>query len=143
MTTIVYRDGTLAADRRVSHGDSIVADTYRKVFETHDGWYGAWCGAVVDGHAFQIWADDLRDKPPPKGHYTGVLVSPKGVVHEFENGVILPRPRKKKFFAWGSGANTALGALHAGADARKAVLIAQKVDAFSGGGVDSIKIKTK
>ena len=140
MTTIVLVGNTLAADRRVTIGDTVVGDNYKKVFKTPDGWIGAWAGSLADGHAFQAWACGDRDSMPPGGSYAGVLVDTRGRVYEFENGKPLPNPRKKKFMAWGSGTAAALGALYAGATAKKAVLIAQKIDSASGGGVDEVSI---
>lgn len=140
MTTIVYAGGVLAADRRVTLGDTIVGDTYRKVFVTPDGFLGAWAGSVASGHAFAEWASGSRDTEPPRGQYSGILIGPKGKVYEFEEGRPMPNPRRAKFYTWGSGSPAALGALHAGADARKAVLIAQKIDSASGGGVDVVKL---
>ena len=143
MTTVVYRDGVLAADRRITHGRYIDSDACNKLFRTPDGWIGAFCGGAAAGNAFGMWALGDRDKPAPKGNYTGILVSPKRTVYEFECGLPLgplPKPRKNFFYAWGSGGPSALGALHAGADAKKAVLIAQKVDSGSGGGADILTI---
>ena len=111
MTTIVYSRGLLAADKRVTFGGTIDGDTYRKVFKTPDGWCGAFCGSAADGYAFAEWALGARDEAPPKGDYIGILISPRRVVYEYERGRALPKPRKKKFYAWGSGAVAALGAL--------------------------------
>jgi hypothetical protein len=140
VTTVVYSAGTLAADRRVTIGGSICGDSYRKVFTTPDGWLGAWAGGVAAGNEFEAWAKTDRKTKPPTGECIGILVTPKGRVVEYEDGLRIPNPRRSKFHAWGSGAPAALGALHAGADPRKAVLIAQKVDSASGGGVDVVSL---
>ena len=140
MTTIVLVGNTLAADRRVTIGDTIVGDDFKKVFKTPDGWIGAWSGSLTGGHAFQSWAFGDREGMPPGGNYDGVLVDVRGRVYNFENGKPLPNSRKKRFMAWGSGTAAALGALYAGATAKKAVLIAQKIDSASGGGVDEVSI---
>lgn len=141
MTTIVYAHGVLAADRRVTEGSSIVGDAYRKVSCTPDGWLCAWAGAVADAHQFVEWAHKGRRLSPPKGDYNSVLITPKGEVMEFENGKRLPNSRRSKFRTWGSGGDAALGALMAGATAKQAVLIAQKIDSCSGGGCDQLKLE--
>ena len=141
MTTVVFYDGVLAADRRVTMSGEIVADAYRKVGVTHDDWLFAWCGKCADAMTFVEWAHGDRSDKPPKGDYCSLLISPNGKrVFEFEDGKILPKARKRKFFALGSGSTAALGALYAGATAKQAVLIAQKIDTSSGGGADTISI---
>lgn len=47
---------------------------------------------------------------------------------------------KEKYYAIGSGSIAALGALHAGASPKEAVLAASKVDPFTGMGTKSIKL---
>lgn len=141
MTTVVYSNGVLAADRRITQGGEIVGDTYKKVFRTQDGWIGAWCGTVTDGYAFAEWAiNTTREDMPPRGDYVGILINPKGKVFEFEHGKPLPATRRRKFYTLGSGGTAALGALYAGASVKKAVQVAQKIDSASGGGVDVIEL---
>jgi 20S proteasome alpha/beta subunit len=143
VTTVAYRDGVLAADRRVTQGDRIMQYRYQKVYKNQHGWlYGA-CGKVADMERFFEWADPFDGapggEPPPKGEFEGLMVSPKGAVFEVEDGTWWRA--KTKLHAVGSGASAALGALHAGADALTAVKIAQLIDSASGGGVDFVTIK--
>jgi 20S proteasome alpha/beta subunit len=140
MTTVVYRDGVLAADRRSSFASTVATDSMKKVFRTPDKCLGGFAGSVKFFLPYKEWARGDRQEPAPKGDYVGILVHPDGSIVEYERGNPIVIERRAPFVAWGSGSTAALGALHAGADARTAVLIAQKVDKGSGGGVDTIKL---
>jgi 20S proteasome alpha/beta subunit len=143
MTTIAYKDGVLAADRRVTKGDQIVQYKHRKAYKNVEGWLYAGSGTVSDLKRFEAWAEtDDGSKTPPKGDYEGLMVSPEGRVWAVEGGVMW-RMTGAKFMAIGSGGPVALGALHAGADAVQAVKIAQLVDSSSGGGVDYVTLNSK
>jgi hypothetical protein len=144
MTTIAYKDGVLAADRRVTKAGSIVQCKYRKAYKSASGWlYGA-AGTITDIERFWLWVEaDDHKRSPPKGDYEGLLVSPTGrSLWVVEGGGMWPL-RGAKFAALGSGCDVALGALHAGADAVQSVKIAQLVNSGTGGGVDYVTLNSK
>lgn len=133
MTTIVYRDGVLAADTRMIAGTAIIG-SIAKIVRRDDG---ALCGGA--GHAsvvqaFQRWFLDGEEGDPPVEDETKMFViSPKGNVEMFEvDGTIEWRA---PYFAMGSGKEFALGAMYAGASAEEAVKAAMKFDPYSGGKV--------
>lgn len=140
MTTIVYRDGVLAADSLATMGDTKIHGRYMKIRRIGDHLVGT-AGSVADSENFIIWlkSGDV-DVPPPKGNYSALIVDPRGRVREIENGSVLPVPRGAKFFAIGSGAPYALGALYAGATAAEAVKIAAKIDTNTGLPVKTLKL---
>lgn len=76
----------------------------------------------------------------PGGKMTGMVVTADGSIFQFTNPGkwLLVRD---KVFAVGSGALVALGALHAGASPKDAVLAASKVDPFTGMGTKVLKFK--
>lgn len=81
-------------------------------------------------------------KPPviPRGTMTGLVLSPKGEIFHFTHPARWVRIMEK-VFAVGSGSLAALGALHAGASPKDAVLAASKVDPFTGMGTKVLKFK--
>lgn len=139
MTTLVYRDGVLAADSRITVGDTYL-DGWRKVRRISDGSLVGFTGSLPSGQAFIDWATNGFDGPPPKGEYSGVLISSTGKIVEFEDGSPIAFPKRSLFQAWGSGRQAALGALHMGATAVEAVKIANKINNTTGGRVHSLKL---
>lgn len=67
------------------------------------------------------------------------MIAPDGKIYYTDedmktSGIRLP------YFAIGAGWKIAMGAMAAGADAKKAILIASKLDAFTGMGVDTLTL---
>lgn len=143
MTTVVYRDGVLAADSLVTLGETKAHGNMRKISRIHDHLVGI-AGGVADCDEFIQWCKAggaETGTEPPKGQYGAIVVQPNGKVLEFECGRCLPRMSKTKFYAIGSGAPYALAAMYAGASAVEAVKIAAKIDTNTGLPVKSLKIK--
>ncbi len=144
MTTIVYRDGIMAGDSRITDDNIIFPGVDVKVYKSKSGWlYGA-CGDVSACELFYAWARKLRDLPkkapnPLVGSFEGLIVSPRGVIMFVEGGRAWSL--KADFAAVGSGRDAALGALHFGASAREAVECATKVDSKSGLPISSVSLK--
>lgn len=144
MTTIAYRDGVMAGDRRVTE-DSLVAFEMRKVFKRKSD--GALVGGVGNTTILQRYVDWFLDgergfKPNmglTKDDETCVIVArPSGKVEYHDrNGI---QPILGKFFAIGSGASAALGALEMGATARQAVRVASKYDTNTGNGFHVVEL---
>ena len=80
MTTICYRDGTLAADTLATDG-SRRAGRLRKVWKTADGHL---CGAVGVSsilEVYKVWSEHREGAPPHDNDdhdTTVILVSPRG-----------------------------------------------------------------
>ena len=141
MTTIAYRDGLLAADSRVTvDSDSGGARMFRcqKLYrvKTSDGTDAVvgLAGGAFDGLAFLDWLVSEDKHPPTRlleggADFTALMLNKHGLF-EYDKWC---RPDRvlEKFYAVGSGAKAALGALHMGASAEKAVKIACKIDPYS------------
>jgi ATP-dependent protease HslVU (ClpYQ) peptidase subunit len=81
---------------------------------------------------------DLYDKPP-KSRVTGLVLTASGNIFVFDDytkwlGV------DQDYYAMGSGAPFALGALQSGASPKEAVKVAMKHDIYTGMGVKGYKI---
>lgn len=134
MTTIVYRNGVLAADTRMVQGTAIIGNV-KKIIRRDDG---ALCGGAGDCawlQAFHRWFLDAEEGDPPiiEDNSKGVIIySPKKIELFEQNGTVEFKPA---FLAFGSGKEFALGAMYAGASAPEAVRAAMQFDPYSGGKV--------
>ena len=137
MTTIVYRDGVMAADSRAMISGWKTGYPLPKLFRLKDGSVCAVCGDYAPAFAFKDWLDTDRVTPRPGLSETTVIhMTADGVTIHEDGGSF---PISAHFAAWGSGAPPAYGALHMGADAVKAVEIAALVDDGTGGPVTFMK----
>jgi len=144
MTTIAFKNNVIASDGQVTTNGLIETQKYTKIFKVPKG-YLAFCGDAADGL-------DLVDHYKSKDggniclkelSINGILISTRtkkcyklwvssgGRLHEVEI---------EGFWAIGSGAEIALGAMAAGASAAEAVCIAIQYDAYSGGEVVEVSI---
>jgi len=148
MTTIAYRDGILAADSRVTHGEDGSARTHtckklfrktitqgKKTFEV----VIATAGESSPGMVFVDWYG--TGKPIPDiflhlgGDFTCLVLTPQGL---FEYDVYCRAEEVlDDFYAIGSGAKVALGAMACGKSAIEAVRIAARYDPYTGGRIVS------
>jgi ATP-dependent protease HslVU (ClpYQ) peptidase subunit len=145
MTTIAYRDGIIAADSQVTHeaaGDKSGAGSHKhtcqklytkKAFGYHA--VIATAGESAPGMLFVDWYGK-KGKPPEVLHDTDFtcLVLDEDGLWEF-NSFCRAEKIEEPFYAIGSGAKAALGAMHMGASAIEAVEIAKKIDPYTGGKV--------
>lgn len=139
MTTIAYRDGVLAADSQSNSGRGlIVPGSAKKVHAIADGRLVAFSGAFAEGVAFVRALEKGLTELPVLNETTVLIVQMDGslILHEGETW----HEQDGEFYAMGTGAAAALGAMHAGADAVKAVEAACKVDPNSGGRVHAFRI---
>jgi ATP-dependent protease HslVU (ClpYQ) peptidase subunit len=145
MTTIAFDGKTLAADSKVTMGNGALALNGEavKLIRGKKGHLGAWCGvADISTAVFLEWVRTgcEGDPPrPPMDETTYILVSPNGRVLEFHHQVTFDSFHKG-FWAWGSGAELALGALAAGASAKKAIQVAAQFDTATGGTVRCVNL---
>lgn len=152
MTTIVYRDGVLAADTQIAEGDFLYPLLCHKVIrvERADGSVSliAGCGSMVHSKALEEWIiSDTREGPQPEDEKAD-----DAVIVEFNRGldgkvmlysyggdtgkfwsIEIP---VDAYHAIGVGAPYAYGALAMGASAIQAVRAASK---FSAGTNDTIE----
>ena len=143
MTTIVYRDGVLAADRSVAK-NGVLVGLVDKIREVHGsrgllGWVAVW-GRPSDALDAVKWLSKWPeiDEAPRRFHdndAAGFFLLKGGGFWVLE---ALPFQIEAEFHAAGSGWEIAVGALAMGASAVKAVEIAALYDQGTGGGVDSV-----
>lgn len=141
MTTLVFRDGVMAADSRITVGETVISDNAVKVHKLSDGSLLGWAGRAEHGaillDALQSDEDQQIDGPLD----LLALWVVKGKVFLFEGSAFVQQ--RDKYYAVGSGTPYALGAMDAGADAITACKIGTKRDIGSGGRVRSISVGDK
>lgn len=147
MTTIVYRNGVLAGDRRAYSGEKTPIGSKRKVHRLEDGTlFGCSSSNVGADALIKRWI--AKGCPPPEGgepipdHFQVLIVRPNGEVFYAKNNLDLSGPLEAPFFAIGSGEAFALGALEMGASAVQAVEIACRLDPWTGNGVDQVGLSS-
>jgi len=141
MTTIAYRDGVLAADTQITCGGTI-GGYAQKAFRKGAVLY-ATAGSSGPGEAFRNWleggmkgdAPDMAEDKDSDGHG---YIFPGGdrVVWRYNK---VWASHSAPFFAYGSGADIALGAMAMGATAEEAVRVAAKFDTGTGGEVTVLR----
>lgn len=145
MTTIAYKDGILAADSCVSLQTEAGGSRkfqceklFRKMCKGKDGKRYpaviALAGESSPGMVFLDWFGTGKEPPrqlliDASADFTALVLTPQGL---FEADAYCRLDKViDPFYAIGSGAKAALGAMHAGATARAAVGIACKIDPYS------------
>ncbi|HEX5321493.1 MAG TPA: hypothetical protein VFW46_20215 [Stellaceae bacterium] len=142
MTTIVYRDGIIAADTGVHAGhDWRKPDLYHKIARLQDGSLFAGAGDTGAFTKLQRWLDGSREDERPSIDDNDVIVVDRatGVVTYYTGAGA--REVEAPFIAIGSGMPPALGALHHGATAEEAVRIACMVDPWSREPIDVVRLR--
>ena len=141
MTTIAFRDGVMAADSQETLGDNKAncKKLFKKKDETGKKVIIGTAGGSFTG---MIYVDHFGSgkKRPDEISYMYEDEDFHNLIWDgkklFEvNWMWRPIQVHSRFFAIGSGAGAALGAMHMGATAREAVVIAKKIDNYTGGPV--------
>lgn len=140
--TVIARDGkTLAVDRQGTNCGMRFSAT--KLFQLEDGTVLAGTGVLGAVHRMKQWYENGADVSNyPDCQKTSddwgrlIVVKPDGSVCYYE-GQSVAIPSEDVPAAWGSGRDFAIGAMLAGADARRAVEITNQVAIDCGLGVDS------
>lgn len=144
MTTIAFDGVSLAADRKVGG-----VNNARKIFKLKKGGYIAGAGYYDDLVEVARWIDaGMKDEACPfagkhsiENESEYLYVDKAGNPHWLTSPWLRPVRITEKHVAMGSGGDFALGAMKAGANARKAVAIACQCDPESGFGIDVVKVK--
>ena len=143
MTTIVYHKGVLAADRRMTSGNTVVA-TMKKIRKLDDESCVAFAGNPIYAPYIINWinGDGERPKAVQDDSYACLHVDPaKGLARYIESDYFdWDDVTCEPYVARGTGGLFAMGALAHGATAIEAVLIASQFDINSGDGVDFIEV---
>lgn len=130
MTTIVYRDGIMAADTAIFDRGTYCG-TGRKIARAPDGTLGGGAGAWGDVAALLDWIDTGAEGSPPKidgdAESEYLWARTNGDIWWAGPGS-LPTLVNSPWAAVGSGFRIAMGALAHGATAEQAVLICADLD---------------
>lgn len=144
MTTIVWRDGVMAADSRGYGGDKCPVGQKQKIKRLADGTLIG-CSSNTPGQpeAVLAWYEagaDVEKAPKfPENHFRFLAVKPDGSAYLGEDSFYLAGPLSAEFYAVGSGEQYAMGALHMGATATQAVRAAIDLDVWTGGEITVLK----
>lgn len=151
MSTVVYRDGVVAADSLMVQGSikcpegmaKIVIGTTHPVIYAMAGHTAALSATVrlIETMPVAPWdGGDYPAKPPLDNNCELAIFHRDGRIVSIEADGLWFEPAAVPFMALGSGAKAALGALHMGADAAQAVTVACAVDAYTGGPVTTLAL---
>ena len=146
MSTVVYRDGVLAADSRAygGHGQDSPGEK-RKIYRLKDGSVvGVTSGVLGMGERFAAWLNAGGDPSAWTGSdpdLRAIIIRPGGEVFLADDGLYFSGPIRCDHYAIGSGAPYAMGAMAMGASAVQAVHVAIAHDCHSGGRVRAIHVR--
>lgn len=150
MTTVAYDGKTLAADKMSTTNGRphlSVHEKIRRINYHGQAALAAGAGTIVYSHTVIEWlnrgapSDDKPDLPGPDDSFTVMVVTEGGVFIYTDS--LVPVPVGNIPWALGSGSEYALGAMAAGASAKRAVEIACTLDVSSGMGVDVLTLRKK
>lgn len=140
MTTIAWDGKILAADSLATCGT--LRSKVVKIVRSASGFLCAGAGEFSAVVPWLRWVEGglvPDDRPGELGSKaTVIIVDPRGRAHTLE-GAPVRVPVLDKFWALGTGAELAMGAMAMGADAAQAVRIAAKFDVHTGGRVVAMK----
>lgn len=151
MSVIVYRNGVLAADTRMTvetEAGGSVLHKCDKLYALDKSQLGrvivGLAGGSFDGLAFLDWLRGSDEKPPERlidgdADFSALVLTENNKLYEFDKWC-RKDAIKAKFYAIGSGAKAALGALHMGASAYMAVKVACKIDPYCAVPVKAMRI---
>jgi ATP-dependent protease HslVU (ClpYQ) peptidase subunit len=145
VTTIVYRDGILAADTQVTRTNGIIDGNSHKIFRLGCGGVIGLAGRLslfstikdivkAKGEGFEIAQEDADRyiQHNKDENIEALIISKDGKIFNLENDMSI-FAIDCDYAAIGTGALIALGALSVGASAIQAIDAAKRHDAFTGG----------
>lgn len=143
MTTIAYRDGIIASDTRGTD-ENYHPGIYRceKLFRK-DGAIIGTAGGDAEGMVFVDWYG-TKKKPPERlvagdADFCCLVLTPDGLF--WYDKWCRPNRILDEFYAVGSGAPYAVGAMAMGASADHAVSIAMRYDCYTGGDIVTMTLE--
>ena len=161
MTIIVYRDGVMASDSRITD-NGIVRGSVSKIFRAPYGLIAGASGEHGAAKRFERWLCDQRfdggfpapiasscgsefDPKTEPGCFSAIVVHPSTGGHAASTWLVDHRgtffPIEADFICEGSGREIAMGACAMGAGPVEAVLIAIQYDTGCGGEVQVLNLK--
>ena len=143
MSVIVYHDGVMAADSRAYSGTKHPMGLKCKIHRLRDGsLLGVSSSVVGFPEAFRNWLETGRKKEDmiPEPSFDALLVRPGGGAFFYSNSYLPTGPLFGQPLTIGTGSKYALGAIHQGANAVRAVEVAIECDVWCGGPVHSFRL---
>lgn len=147
MTTIAYRDGVLASDT-LGTANNVRECEFRKIAKVN-GWLVGIAGTLHVANSIMRWLKTnggKLERPPEsvvgegdRGNVNAIFVNQKSGAVYLMDSCGEPYKVKVRFYALGSGAYHAVGAMEMGASATQAVRVASKWDMATGPKIQSIK----
>lgn len=137
MTVIVWRNGIMAADTLsyIHNGECRMPGEVQKIWRLANGSLLGHAGVRRQAHALMRWVEEgEKGEPPDTGEVTAILAERGGRLRLFD-GKSERDHDDVPFYAIGSGAQVALGALYQGATAIQAAQIACLVSPYCGGNI--------
>lgn len=135
MTTIAWskKSGRIAADRQSSyHGNQAT-----KLYELPDGSIVGTSGAHDQSLRAVAWLrDESKERPSLPAEYGSLMRAYPDGRAVYYHAALEAMPISFEFWAIGSGADYAMGAMARGATPEEAVEIASRYDEHTGGGID-------
>lgn len=142
MTTICFRDGIFAADSLVNE-DGIICGYTKKIHKCEDLYYGV-SGNIDVIHEFgNFLLGSEYDKvflQEEKTSFSAIVVDSRKKTVVYYTKRLKPEISDFPFHAIGSGKDIARGALLMGASAKKAVECAAKLDGYTGGKIQVVRV---
>ena len=128
MTTVAYRNHVLVSDSQQSIGGHIISGVARKLWRSPSGSVFASVGSAAKcARLIKGIENGVADYAVFRYDDGAVIeMSATALIYHASDGPLELDP--DHFYAYGSGATAALGAMHMGATAQQAVRIAAKVD---------------
>ena len=144
MTTLVYRDGILAADSLITYGHTQMPGVAQKIHKLPNGDLYGFVGSLESGEIMRRWLVDEERQSRPIGPMK--TDNFEALIASQEDGLLFFEDRewvkiRVPYVAMGSGKEHAYGALQVGASARQAVLAAMKLDAGTGGKLKTLEVR--
>lgn len=145
MTTIVFRDGIMAADTRAYSGASTPIGFKAKIHRLKDGsLMGVSSTIPGQAEAFINWVNDGSNMETidqlGELKLAAIVAMKDGNIIYFNDSPLPSGPIAGSFFAIGSGEQYALGALSCGATAEAAVTAAAQHDPWTGGEIHTVPV---
>lgn len=104
--------------------------------------YIGFAGGIEEAHGVLEWFNNPNDKPPKVRNNEFIILAEDKKIYTFRNPLKWIQINEP-FYAIGSGAQFALGALHSGKTPKESIGIATKCDPSTGMGIKSFDFKKK
>lgn len=144
MTTVAFDGKILAVDSRISCGTTITTDKGVKLFKLKKSkkyQAVAFCGEARSFKPIVDWLESNMSGKYPGIEGEAMAITHEGYAHSYYEELPYYDNYPETNVTAGSGSLLAMGAINCGAGAVQAVEAAIKSDLFSGGKVNSLKIK--